>query len=54
MVNNSEGILLNQFSVTEKLAAAAAACVLAAGALLVSLSITIPPSYADFIVGNVT
>ncbi|MBW8305976.1 MAG: hypothetical protein K0M46_03790 [Thiobacillus sp.] len=46
--------MLNQLSTTEKLAAAASACVLAALALIASLKLKLAPSYSDFIVGNIT
>ena len=46
--------MLNQLSMTEKLAAAAASCVLAILALRVCLKLTFAPRYTDFIVGRIT
>lgn len=45
---------LNKLSITEKLAVFVSACTLAALALLLCLKLTLAPSYADFIVGNIT
>jgi hypothetical protein len=46
--------MLNQLSTTEKLAAAASSCVVAALALTTCLNLTIKTRYADFIVGSLT
>ncbi|MBC7405452.1 MAG: hypothetical protein H7252_07185 [Cytophaga sp.] len=45
--------MINQLSFTEKLAATASSCVIAALAFLACLNLTIAPSYTDFIVGNI-
>lgn len=44
----------NQLSTAEKLAIAVSSCVLATLTLLFCLKLTLAPSYADFIVGNIT
>lgn len=46
--------MLKKLSNTEKLAAIASSCVIAVLALIGSLKLTLAPSYADFIVGNIT
>lgn len=46
--------MLNQLSSSEKLAVIVSSCVLATVALLATLKLTIAPSYADFIVGQIT